>query len=155
QAIDKDLPLYNIAPMKQVISGKMSDPLFYALLLGLFSFVALILAAAGIYGIISYSVTQRTHEIGVRLALGAQSSDVLKLVVGQGVKLALTGLVLGLVGAFILTRVLTSFLFEVSATDPATYALISLLLAVVALLASYLPARRATRVDPVIALRYE
>src|SRR5262249_50746356 len=104
QAIDKDLPLYNIAPMKQVISGKMSDPLFYALLLGLFSFVALILAAAGIYGIISYSVTQRTHEIGVRLALGAQSSDVLKLVVGQGVKLALTGLVLGLVGAFILTR---------------------------------------------------
>jgi putative ABC transport system permease protein len=155
QAVDKELPIYDIAAMRQVIAEKVADPRFYTLLLGGFSTLALILAAAGIYGLIAYSVSQRTHEIGIRMALGAQTADVLKLVVAQGMKLVLTGLVIGLAGAFALTRLLAGFLYQVSVTDPATFALLALLLAAVALAACYLPARRAAKIDPMRALRSE
>jgi len=155
QAVDRELPLHNVATMEQVVAKKGADPRFYTLLLGSFSALALILAAAGIYSVISYSVTQRTHEIGIRLALGAQAGDVLRLVVKQGMALTLAGLAIGLGGAFALTRVLSDFLYQVSVTDPATFTLLSLLLAAVAFLACYLPARRATKVDPLVALRHE
>jgi putative ABC transport system permease protein len=155
QAVDRELPLHNVATMDQVVTKRGADPRFYTLLLGSFSALALILAASGIYSVISYSVTQRTHEIGIRLALGARGGAILRLVVRQGMALTLAGLTIGLAGAFALTRVLSDFLFEVSVTDPATFALLSLLLAMVALLACYLPARRATKVDPLVALRRE
>jgi len=155
QAVDKQLPLYDVAPMEQVIARKVADPRFYMLLLGSFSALALILAAAGIYGVISYAVTERTHEIGIRVALGAMAGDVLKLVITQGMKLVLAGLAIGLGGAFALTRVLTGLVYQVSVTDPITFTVISLLLVAVAVLACYFPARRATKVDPMVALRCE
>ena len=153
--IDKDQPVSNISTMEDVLSESVARQRFSMLLLGIFAALALVLAAVGIYGVMSYSVAQRTHEIGIRMALGAQKSDVLKLAVGHGLKLVLIGVAIGLVAAFVLTRVMASLLFGVSATDPVTFITISLVLISVALLASYIPARRATRVDPMIALRYE
>jgi putative ABC transport system permease protein len=141
--------------MQQTLTEMMSQRRFNMLLLGVLAAVALTLAAVGIYGVISYSVTQRSHEIGIRIALGAESRDVLKLVVGQGMVLAGIGVSIGLVAAFVLTRLMSSLMFGVSVTDPATFVVISLLLAAVALFACYVPARRATRVDPMTALRYE
>jgi ABC-type antimicrobial peptide transport system permease subunit len=125
------------------------------LLFAVFAALALIIAAVGIYGVISFAVSQRTREIGIRMALGAQASDVLRMVVWRGMSLTLIGVALGLAMALALTRIMQNLLFEVSATDPATFALIALLLLSVALIASYIPARRATKVDPLIALRSE
>jgi putative ABC transport system permease protein len=154
-AIDKDQPVSNIRTMEEVLSESVARQRFSMILLGIFAGLALVLAAVGIYGVMSYSVAQRTHEIGLRMALGAQTRDVLKMIVGGGLKLVLIGIVLGMIIAFILTRVMSSLLFGVSATDPTTFIIISLVLVGVALLASYIPARRATKVDPMIALRYE
>jgi putative ABC transport system permease protein len=154
-AMDKDQPLYNVRTMAQVMSESIARERFSMLLIAIFAGVGLVLASVGIYGVMSYTVAQRTHEIGVRMALGASASDVLKMVVRQGMILALAGTGLGLVAAVLLTRLISSLLFSVSATDPATYVLISLLLILVALVACFIPARRATRVDPMVALRYE
>ncbi len=153
--IDPALPIYGLQTMSDTVADSLVRPRFLSLLLGTFSVIALALAAVGIYGVMAYSVSQRTQEIGVRMALGARSSDVLKMVLAQGTKLAALGVGFGLVGAFALTRLMSTLLFEVSVTDPATFATVVVLLAAVALLACYLPARRATKVDPMVALRYE
>jgi putative ABC transport system permease protein len=141
--------------MEELLGRQLVRPRFNMLLVGVFASVALLLAAVGIYGVISYSVVQRTREIGIRVALGANESDVLRSVVGRGMALALTGIVLGLAGAYGVTRVLSSLLVGVRPTDPITFASIALLLAAVALLACYVPGRRATRVDAMVALRSE
>jgi putative ABC transport system permease protein len=141
--------------MENVLSESITRQRFSMLLLGIFATLALLLAAVGIYGVMSYSITQRTREFGIRMALGARRSDVLKLAVGHALKLVLIGVVIGLGAAFVLTRVMSSLLFGVSATDPTTFIIISLVLIGVAVFASYIPARRATKIDPMVALRYE
>ncbi|HXD33045.1 MAG TPA: ABC transporter permease [Pyrinomonadaceae bacterium] len=154
-AIDSDQPVAAVKTMEDWLVTSTAGPRYRTTLIGLFALLALLLASTGIYGVMSYSVTQRTHEIGVRMALGARQFDVLKLVVRQGMLLVLLGVGLGLVGAFALTRVMTSLLFEVPAKDPLTFVAVSALLALVALIACYIPAYRATKVDPLTALRYE
>jgi len=154
-AIDPALPLSQIRLMDDVLSAAQSRPRFLTLLLALFSCVALAIATIGIYGVISYSVERRSKEFGLRMALGAQPRDVLSLVMKQGAGLALIGVVVGLVAAFALTRLMTTLLFGVTPTDPATFAIVTIILTVVALAASYIPARRATKVDPIQTLRYE
>jgi putative ABC transport system permease protein len=155
--MDPDLPLYGVMTMQQLIANSPSTFLrrYPALLISAFAAAAVALAMLGIYGVISYSVTQRTHEIGIRMALGAKGGDVLKLIVGQSLLLALIGIAIGLAGALALTRIMSSLLYGVSATDPLTIAIAALILAGVALGASFAPARRALKVDPMIALRYE
>jgi len=153
--IDKDQPVSNIRSMDEIVSEAVARQRFSTLLLGVFAGLALVLAAVGIYGVMSYSVAQRTREIGIRMALGAQRSDVLKLTIANGLKLVGTGLIIGLAAAFALTRVMASLLFGVSATDPITFVTISLVLMSVALVASYIPALRATKVDPMVALHYQ
>jgi putative ABC transport system permease protein len=155
QAIDRDQPVADVRTMQSWIDELTARSRFGTLLLTIFAGLALVLAAIGIYGVMSYSVTQRTHELGIRIALGAQTRDVLKLILGRGFALTLVGIALGLIASFALTRVMSSLLFGVSATDPATFAGLSLLLTSVALLACYIPTRRAMKVDPMVALRNE
>ena len=155
QQLDPELPLAGVATMDQLLADSLSRSRFTMLLLGIFAGVALVLAAVGIYGLIAYSVTQRTQELGIRIALGAQRRDVLRLVLAQGTRLTFLGVAIGLFAALALSRLLSTLLFAVSATDPLTFAGVAALLAAVALLACFIPARRATRVDPIVALRYE
>ena len=153
--LDRDAPLSNVNTMEQLVAQSVAQRRFGMFLVGIFAALALVLAVIGIYGVVSYSVAQRTNEIGVRIALGASATDVLKMVLKNGMTLALIGVGLGLAGAFLTTRLMASLLFEVKPTDLATFAIVSVGLIFVALLACYLPARRATKVDPLVALRYE
>lgn len=153
-----DQPIFNVETMQQIVSESMSPQRFPMILLGTFAGLAILLASVGIYGVISYSVAQRIHEIGIRMALGAHKGDVLRMMVGQGVALALAGLTIGVVAALMLTRVLSSFsvlLYGVGGSDPVTYITVSALLIFAAVAACYVPTRRAMRVDPMVALRYE
>ena len=154
-AVEANAPISNVTTMDEVIADEVWQPRLSMFLLGGFAIVALLLAAVGIYGVMSYSVSRRAQEIGIRMALGAGSSDVLRMIAGQGLKLSLAGAALGLAGATGLTRVMSGLLYEIEATDPATYAALALVLIAVTLLACYLPARKAAKVDPMIALRYE
>jgi ABC-type antimicrobial peptide transport system permease subunit len=155
QELDRDQPVYSVTTMEQLLGRSIAPRRFNMLLLAAFAALALLLSVIGIYGLMAYMVNQRTHEIGIRVALGAQARDVLKLIIGQGLRLALGGVALGLAAALVLTRLLTGLLFEVSATDPLTFVSIAVLLVWVALTACWIPARRATQLDPLLALRCE
>ena len=150
-----DTGVFNVMPLTKLSANTVWQSRVWGLLLGIFSGIALVLATAGIYAVVAYFVTQRTREIGVRIALGAQWRDVLKLVLTNGMLLVTIGLTIGLVGAFALTRLMTTLLFEVSPTDPITFGVVALSVILATLLACYIPARRATKVDPLVALRYE
>jgi putative ABC transport system permease protein len=154
-SVDKDQPVSRAETVDQILSELVAEPRLYTLLLGGFAALALSLSAVGIYGVMSYTVTQRTHEIGVRMALGARPRDILRMIVRQAMVHALIGVSLGVSASLALTRLISSQLFGVSTTDPLTFAAISLGLVGVAFMASFIPAYRATRVDPMIALRYE
>jgi ABC-type antimicrobial peptide transport system permease subunit len=155
QELDKDLPLYRVRPMESLVSATVARQRFSMTLIIAFAGLALALAAVGIFSVMSFLVAQRTHEIGVRMALGAQPRAIVSLVVRHGAALTLVGVAAGLGAAFALTRVMQSLLYEVSATDPATFIIVPLVVTGVALAACFVPARRATRVDPMVALRYE
>jgi predicted permease len=154
-ALNADLPLFDVAPLTSRLELVTTNQRIAATFVGAFGLLALVLAAVGIYGVVAYTTRQRTHEIGIRMALGADRGEVLRLVLGQGLRLTLTGLTLGLVVSLVVTRFLRSQLFGVTTTDPLTFAFVAVLLCVAALAACYIPARRATKVDPVVALRYE
>lgn len=154
-SLDRDQPILQLATMNDMLLQAAAPRKLNMLVFGVFAGVALLLAAIGIYGVMAYSAAQRTHEIGIRLALGAKQADVLSLVVGQGLTLALIGVGIGLAASFALTRVMTSLLFDAGAADPLTFGLVSALLTGVALAACFVPARRAAKVDPMVALRYE
>jgi putative ABC transport system permease protein len=151
--IDPELPVDRVQPLSTILSESVAEPRFRTLLLGVFALTALALAAIGVYGLISYSVANRTREIGIRVALGAQPSQVIGPIVREGLTLAAIGIVLGLVGAYAATKAISTFLFGIEATDPLTFAGVALLLLLVAFLASYIPSRRALRVDALTALR--
>ena len=155
RSLDKSVTLSEIETMEEVVADTNAQPRFYLYLLAAFAGVALILAAVGIYGVMSHSVARRTKEMAVRMALGAQPSEVMRLVVGESMLLALIGAVVGLVGALVLTPLMKTLLYGVRASDPVTFVLVAGVLGAVAALASYIPARRATKVDPMVALRYE
>src|SRR4030095_1499867 len=153
--LDPSVPVFQLQTMSDIVASSLVRPRFLSLLLGSFSAIALALAAIGIYGVMAYSVAQRTQEIGVRVALGATTRNVLGMVVSEGLKMTVIGLAVGLTGAFLLTRVMASLLFEVSANDPVTFVMVGFGLTAFGLLACFVPARRAAKVDPMIALRYE
>ena len=153
--VNRDIPLANLRSMQDMVASSLLRRKFAMLLLSIFAGLAMLLAAIGLYGVMSYTVSQRTHEVGIRMALGARKEDVLKLVVGQGMRLAGLGVAVGLAASIALTRLMSSLLFGVSARDPITFGVVAALLVGVALLANYVPARRAAKVDPMVALRYE
>jgi len=155
QSLDPTLPVFGAELLTQTVSGSLAQRRFTLEMVGLFALTALFLAAIGIYGVISYIVTERTREIGIRLALGASRSNILRILLRQGLRLAIAGAALGLVGAVIVSHLMASLLYGVRPTDPLTFAGVAFLFLGVALLACYLPARRAVRVDPLVALRYE
>jgi putative ABC transport system permease protein len=153
QALDPSVVVSQVQTMETVVAEANAQARLYLILLGAFAGVALILAVVGIYGVMSYSVSRRVQEIGIRMALGAQRGEVLRMVVGQGLRLALVGAAVGVVGALALTRLMTTLLYGVAAMDPITFVVVALFLSAVALVATYLPARRATQIDPMLALR--
>jgi putative ABC transport system permease protein len=153
--VDPTIPVYQTMPMDEVVANSMGDRKFSTTLITLFAGLALLLSSVGIYGVMAYTVAQRTQEIGIRMALGARRSDVISLVLGRGLALASVGIGVGLAGAYALTGLMATLLFQVSPTDPVTFFSIAAFLLFISLLASYIPAARASRVDPVIALRLE